>query len=135
MNKIIKAIEEIYLQILLTCRNNKYIRTNNAEAAKYFQEGVVDSGIHAMLLLKNHMNEKDVYQVKDNVLHYRGMEFPIGYDDYGMTQYVEFNGKTWCTNSELDMTDWLDHQILDRDLALDEDAYGKRVLELFNSIH
>lgn len=135
MNKIIKAIEEIHLQTLLTCRNNKYTRTNNTEAAKYFQEGVISMSIRAIMLLKNRMDEKDIYQIKDNILYYRGMEFTIDYDDYGMTQYVEFNGQTWCTNSELDMTDWLDHKILDRDLALDEDAYGKRVLEIFNSIY
>lgn len=119
MNKIIKIIEEIYLRILLICKNNKYTRADNIEAATYFQKGVIESGLDSILLLKTYTKEQDLYQVKDNVLHYRGLEVPIQYDDYGMTRYIEFNGKTWCTDSELDMTDWLDHQILDRDLALD----------------
>lgn len=132
MEMTIKQIEEIYLQTLLTYKNNIYTRANDPVRAPAYKEGVIALGMHNILMLKAYIDADQLYQVKDHVLYYRGIAAPIEYNDYGMTDVVHFNGQEWCSNNYDDMTDWLDHQILERDLALNNQDFQKRLDELQN---
>lgn len=116
-NKItLSLLESIITAQIAKIRRLKPLKDNSMfSITQDYISGAMEAADLGFRYLKSYVDNKKLYKIIEQrdktYLKYRGFEVEIQTDDYGMIDFVEFMGATWCSNSYLDITDMMDHHI------------------------